>query len=215
MRGIQNAQEFGYPAGEFAVIVSEYVPQSQLDQRHMLEHARVITDCFKMTTVLPFRFGTLFENDESLRRSVRANRKTFTESVSHLRGIAEMHLNVIVKDGAIREAMKELELPNTVGSEYLSKLKEQASRQRERQTRARALSMQVNKFFHPLEEEITCRRDANGHMLIDIAHLIDHKSIEKYQNRYNLASKQFKDVQLLMTGPYPPFRFTAHKWKSA
>jgi len=45
--------------------------------------------------------------------------------------------------------MEEIELPATVGSEYLSKLREKAVRQRERQTKARALSVQVHKIFRP------------------------------------------------------------------
>ena len=42
-----------------------------------------------------------------------------------------------------------------VGGEYLRKLRDQASRERERQTKARALSMQVHKLFCPLEEDVS------------------------------------------------------------
>jgi len=48
-----------------------------------------------------------------------------------------------------------------------------ASRDRERQTKARALSVQVHKLFNPLEEEVSCKKVAPQGMLIDIAHLID------------------------------------------
>ena len=34
-------------------------------------------------------------------------------------------------------------------------------------------------------------------MMIDIAHLIDSKSVEKYQNRYSSAAKQFKNCELV------------------
>src|SRR5207248_243329 len=124
---------------------------------------------------------------------------------------AEMHLKVILRDGALREAMEEIILPDTVGGDYLAKLRVKASRDRERQTKARALSVQVHKLFNPLEEEISCKRvDPNG-MLIDIAHLIDSKSVEKYQNRYSSAAKQLKNCELAISGPWPPYHFLPGK----
>lgn len=215
LKGVGGVQIYGYPSGEFAVIVSDYAGTGTLGQESIFEHARVVSECFRNTTVLPFRFGTVFNNDEALRRAVRANRRAFLESVSRLRGKAEMHLKLIVKDGTVREAIADKELPATAGREYLTKLREQATRQRERQTKARALSVQVHKLFHPLEEEISCKRVDSGGLLIDIAHLIDHKSVEKYQNRYSSAARQLKDVELLISGPWPPYHFTPGKLRSS
>jgi hypothetical protein len=213
MRGINDAPVFGYPSGDFAVIVSDYVPNEKLNQQAVVEHGRVVSSCFERTTVLPFRFGTVFENDDALRRSVRSNRKQFLASVDRLRGKAEMHLKVVVKDGSLREALN-IELPNTVGGAYLTVLREKAFRQRERQTKVRALSTQVNKMFHPLEEEVSCRKNDAGSMMLDIAHLIDHKSIEKYQNRFNSAASQLKGCELVLSGPWPPYHFMPGKLRT-
>ena len=128
LKGIADAQIFAYPSGDFSVLVSEYIPTGDLGQRALLQHAHVVSECFKRTTVLPFRFGTVFDTDEALRRAVRLNRKGFTESVSKLKGKAEMHLKLLIKDGSLRQALEEIELPATVGSEYLSKLREKAVR---------------------------------------------------------------------------------------
>ena len=106
MRGVQGATVHGYPSGEFAVIVSQYSRTGTLDQKAILDHARVVSECFRNTTVLPFRFGTIFENDEALRRAVRGNRKAFLASVSRLRGKAEMHLKVLIKDGSLVAAAR-------------------------------------------------------------------------------------------------------------
>jgi hypothetical protein len=214
LHGVNGTQVFGYPSGDFAVIVSEYISNGQLSQKAVVEHARVVSACFDRTTVLPFRFGTVFDSDESLRRAVRANRKQFLASVDRLRGKAEMHLKVTVKDGSVREAMADIILPKTTGGEYLTCLREKATRQRERQTKARALSVQVHKMFHPLEEEVSCRRIQTGGMLIDIAHLIDHKSIEKYQNRFTSAAGQLKGCELVISGPWPPYHFMPGKLRT-
>lgn len=207
MRGVNGAQVLGYPSGEFAVIVSEYLRTAELDQKAVLEHARVVGDCFRSATVLPFRFGTVFDHDEALRRAVRANRKIFLESVSHLRGKSEMHLKLMVRESALPQALADVHLPAAVGSEYLTCLRQKASRERERQTKARAISVQVHKLFNPLQQEVSCKKVDSGALLIDIAHLIESNSVSKYQNRFTAASRQLKDVHLAISGPWPPYHF--------
>lgn len=212
--GIGGSQVFAYPSGDFAVVVTEFVNQGQLNQQSVVEHAKVVSSCFEKTTVLPFRFGTIFENDDALRRAVRGNKKQFVASVDKLRGKAEMHIKVVVKDGSVRDALSESIIPHTVGGEYLTKLREVATRQRERQTKARALSVQVNRLFHPLEEEVQCRKSDKGGMMLDIAHLIEHKSIEKYQNRFNSAASQLKGCEIVLSGPWPPYHFMPGKLRT-
>ena len=212
IHGVNGSPVMSYPSGEFAVIVSEYDrTTSKLDERSVLEHARVVSQSFRSGTVLPFRFGTIFDTEDAIRQAVRANRRTFFESVERLRGKSEMRIKLVVRDDDGHGPVEEIVLPDTVGREYLTKLREKASRERERQTKARALSVQVHKLFNPLEEEVSCKKvDADG-MLLDIAHLIDTKSIEQYQNRYSAAAKQLKNCQMFVTGPWPPYHFLPGK----
>ena len=74
--GVSRNQVFLYPASDLAVIVSEHNPQETLNQRSGVDHARVISDCFQHSTVLPFRFGTVFNDDESRRRVTEFLRRT-------------------------------------------------------------------------------------------------------------------------------------------
>ena len=151
VQGVNGAAVLSYPSGEFAVIVSEYDHTAgELDHKAAIDHARVVSNCFRNSTVLPFKFGTIFDSDDALRQAVRVNRRAFGLSVAKLRGKSEMHIKLVVRDGSLREAMIDVELPDTVGGDYLSKLKVKASRERERQTKARALSVQVHKLFNPL-----------------------------------------------------------------
>ena len=213
LTGINGAPIFGYPSGEFVVLVSEFSQGTPLTQQSVLDHARVVSDCFRDRTVLPFKFGTIFETDEALRQAVRGNKRSFTESVDRLRGKAEMHIKMIVPENLVQHIVSDA-APAKPGSEYLIQLREKASRDRERQSKARALSVQVHKLFNPLEEEVTCKKVESG-VLLDIAHLIESKAVEKYQTRYNLAMRQFKDVQISLSGPWPPYHFTPSKKRMA
>jgi len=205
LKGINEGTVLGFPCGDFVVIVSEFQSGQSLTQRSAMEHARIVSNCFKVATLLPFKFGTIFESDDALRHAIRNNKKTFAESIARLRGKSEMHIKVIVREGtAIAEVLSAL--PHKAGSEYLSRLKEKASRDRERQSRARALSMQVSKLLNPLQEEVSCRKVDAG-IVLDIAHLIDSEGVAKYQHRYSSALRQFKDVEITLTGPWPPYHF--------
>ncbi len=214
--GILGNQVFLYPASDLAVIVSEHSPTENLNQKAAMDHARVIADCFKLSTVLPFRFGTVFADDDSLRRSIRSNQRQFVTNIERLRGKAEMHLKVTLDD-CCREQIRRFvpePIPN-VGREYLTNLRENATLQRERQTKARAVSVQMHRMFAPLAEEISCKRTDAGKMLLDIAHLIDHKGVERYQNKYSSASQSMKDCQMQLSGPWPPYHFVHRLTKAA
>jgi hypothetical protein len=204
--GVSRNQVFLYPASDLAVIVSEHNPQEILNQRSGVDHARVISDCFQHSTVLPFRFGTVFTDDESLRKSIRSNQRQFQGNIDKLRGKTEMHLKIFVDDCCGREVEKHLAAEG-VGREYLSSLRENASRARERQTRARAVSFQMHRLFLPLDEEVTCRLMDNGKMMLDVAHLIDRKCVERYQNKFATTSAMMRECQMQLSGPWPPYHF--------
>jgi hypothetical protein len=206
--GIQGNQVFLYPASELAVLVSEHIPTDTSPQQAAVDHARVIADCFKMSTVLPFRFGTIFASDEALRRSVRSNQRNFLSNLSQLRGKTEMHIKVTLDDCCREQLARALPVvDHAVGREYLRDLHETASRQRERQTLARTLSMQMNRMFAPLAEEVTCRKLDSGKMQLDVSHLIDTRLVERYQNKFAAAKLLMRDCHMQLSGPWPPYHF--------
>ena len=207
--GVSGNQVFLYPASDLAVIVSEHNPQETLNQKSGVDHARVIADCFKHSTVLPFRFGTVFHDDETLRKSIRSNQRQFLGNIDKLRGKTEMHIKILVDDCCGRSLEKH-QPAEGVGREYLSHLRENASRQRERQTRARAVSFQMHRQFMPLDEDVSCRLTEGGKMVLDIAHLIDRKYVERYQNKFTTTCAMMKDCQMQISGPWPPYHFV-HK----
>ena len=206
VHGVSGNQVFLYPASDLAVIVSEHNPADALNQKSGMDHARVIADCFQHSTVLPFRFGTIFGDDESLRKSIRSNQRQFQSNIDKLRGKTEMHLKIFVDDCCGHPLEKNLHA-DSVGREYLTNLRESAGRQRERQTRARAVSFQMHRLFLPLDEEVSCRLTEGGKMVLDVAHLIERKYVERYHNKFATTSAMMRDCQMQLSGPWPPYHF--------
>jgi hypothetical protein len=148
--GVSGNQVFLYPASDLAVIVSEHNPAETLNQKSGVDHARVIADCFQHSTILPFRFGTVFHDDDSLRKSIRSNQRQFLGNIDKLRGKTEMHLKIMV-DGCCSLELDRQAPFEGAGRQYLTNLRESAARTRERQTRARAVSFQMRRLFLPLD----------------------------------------------------------------
>jgi len=206
LHGVSGNQVFLYPASDFAVIVSEHNTEEAFDQKAGVDHARVIADCFQHSTILPFRFGTVFCGDEALRRSVRSNQKQFQSNIDKVRGKTEMHLKIFVDDCCGKEIDRRMHA-DAAGRDYLTQMRENATRTRERQTRARAVSFQMHRLFQPLDEEVTCRVAESGKILLDIAHLIDRKSVERYQNKFISTSAATPNCHMQLSGPWPPYHF--------
>ena len=214
VHGVSGNQVFLYPASDLAIVVSEHNPTESFNQRSGIDHARVIADCFQHSTVLPFRFGTVFNSDEALRKSIRSNQRQFLSNIEKLRGKTEMHVKILVDDCCAGALAGHLPVEG-VGREYLSNLRENAARQRERQTRGRAVSFQMHRLFNPLDEEVTCRLTENGKMILDISHLIDRKCVERYQNKFTTTAAAMKECQMQISGPWPPYHFVHRLTRSS
>jgi hypothetical protein len=212
--GVSGNQVFLYPASDLAIIVSEHNAREALNHKAGVDHARVIADCFQHSTVLPFRFGTVFTDDESLRKSIRSNQRQFLGNIDKLRGKTEMHLKILVDDCCAKELERHVPA-ESVGREYLSNLRENAARHRERQTRARAVTFQMHRLFMPLDEEVSCRLTESGKMVLDIAHLIDRKYVERYQNKFLTTSSIMRECQMQLSGPWPPYHFVHRLTRAA
>jgi hypothetical protein len=44
-------------------------------------------------------------------------------------------------------------------------------------------------------------------MVLDVAHLIDRKHVERYQNKFTTTCAMMRDCQMQVSGPWPPYHF--------
>ena len=65
----------------------------------------------------------------------------------------------------------------------------------------------MHRLFAPLDEEVSCRLTETGKMVLDIAHLIDRKYVERYQNKFTTTCAMMRDCQMQVSGPWPPYHF--------
>jgi hypothetical protein len=65
----------------------------------------------------------------------------------------------------------------------------------------------MHRLFLPLDEEVSCRLTESGRVVLDIAHLIEHKYVERYQSKFATTSAMMRECQMQLSGPWPPYHF--------
>jgi hypothetical protein len=65
----------------------------------------------------------------------------------------------------------------------------------------------MHRLFMPLDEDVSCRVTDNGKMVLDVAHLIESKYVERYLNKFATTSAMMKECQMQLSGPWPPYHF--------
>ena len=179
--GLAGHPVFPLREGRLAMLTSRVENASIADPQSVIEHGRVIHRVFEQYTVLPFRFGTVFDTEQQARQILIANRTELQDGLNRLRGKSEMHLRVL----------------------YMAPCREGAAGS----DLARLACQRVADLFRPLDEHVTVRELQTGEWLVDLAHLIDGKRVEVYQRVFNTAAERIKDCQILVTGPWPPYHF--------
>jgi hypothetical protein len=81
-------------ADGLAVAVSEVDPEAQLGGRDLRRHMDVVDRLFKAGQILPFRFGVVVDDEESLISQVGARREMFEADLLRLAGHTEFELSV-------------------------------------------------------------------------------------------------------------------------
>jgi hypothetical protein len=47
----------------------------------------------------------------------------------------------------------------------------------------------------------------NGKMVLDIAHLIDRKCVERYLSKFSTTCVMMREYEMQLSGPWPPYHF--------
>jgi hypothetical protein len=52
-------------------------------------------------------------------------------------------------------------------------------------------------------------------MVLDIAHLIDRKYVDRYLNKFSTTSAMMRECQMQLSGPWPPYHFVHRLTRTA
>ena len=197
-----------------------------IEQRASI-HEKVIEEVMKDTCVIPFKFATLFNNEDSLKAMVEEYAEELKNNLNNLEGKEEWGLKIYCdieklkgvltqKDDEISKVDKEIsssspgkafilkkkkkELLNTVLNAKLNKYGQNSFEE----LKELSLQTSINKL---LPKEITERKDE---MILNAAFLMAKDKVKEFISRVDNLKTEYSDkgIDFDCTGPWPPYNFT-------
>jgi len=189
-------------------------------------HEKVVEKVMKESTIIPFKFGTIFQTEENVLKLLNEKNKEFKSVMADLEGKEEWGLKIYCESDKLKGTIKEEEdelrqiekdiISAGAGRAYFLKKKKDefindiVSRRISGYTRDSferfkkiTLKAKVNKV---LPKEVTEREEE---MVLNAAFLVRKKRIESLNNAVKNLREKYADKGLGfdLTGPWPPYNF--------
>jgi hypothetical protein len=150
-------------------------------------HEEVVEDLMRDRDLLPVRFGTLVEDEEAAARALAERHDQLARSLERVRGAVELAVR------ADRRGPDEA--PATArGADYME---------------AKARRHEAARLLH--EPLAFLARDSvvrQGPELLRAAYLVDRDAVDGFVALVKRLEATLDDVQVVCTGPWPPYSFT-------
>ncbi|MFH1798253.1 MAG: GvpL/GvpF family gas vesicle protein [Candidatus Omnitrophota bacterium] len=202
-----------------------------LDDMNWLEekvrrHENVIERIVQETTVLPFKFGTIFNTEENVLQLLKARGTEFRRTIEELNGKEEWGLKIYCDPKRISDTLPvENEDIKKIDDEIASSGKGRAFflRKKREDIVKNVLDKKISEFtqdsFNRLEKlsqnaklnkllpaEITQKQEK---MILNAAFLINKKRIKEFDNTIAYLKSRYvpKGLEFDWTGPWPAYNF--------
>ena len=168
-------------------------------QENMLAHAAVVRSVLARTTPVPFRFGTLL-TEQQLRSFITTNKSALANKLANLRGCVEMDLKT-----AWQSSNPSPTKPNPAAGPGTAFLME---KRRELVGDEHAeLSAFLRGELGSLIKDEKMNLPTSDKALVKVYHLVESSKIKEYRERVQELRGKRPELQLEVSGPWPPYSF--------
>jgi len=190
-------------------------------------HEQVVEKTMSASTVMPFKFGTVFKSEESLKKMLDEYLDEFREILKRLEGKREWGIKVycdrkafarlVEKDAPFDRMEKETELLSP-GRAFFHKKKQdqlmaefvdaktcEASREIFEILKGHSTGTRINNLLPP---DATSRKED---MVFNAAFLVDNGRAGAFIDEVELLRDKYFGFEIECTGPWPPYNFCVIK----
>ena len=174
-------------------------------------HAQVVETFHKMCTVLPMRYGCLFEGKRQMRKFLQERREQFCTLLTELEGYEEMTLRFLLEFATGRESARDCDR----GVRPLSAKADSAARRvrydrrGEGRRRVAIVVKRTKSLFNGLF--VKCKQEffsVGDRRLLSLRFLVHRDNTERFRRTFRqLRYRSSRNV--LLIGPSPPYNFVA------
>jgi hypothetical protein len=162
----------------------------------VLAHERVVEALMTGRTVLPLRFGTMLAGEELLAAVVAERSDELLRALERVRGRVELGLRLIRKP---RSKCDPRSFDGSGGAYLLARAAEYR--------RGDQAARDVHAPLAELAASTVVRESPQPPAILVAAYLVDAARIADFRTRANALAARQDDLQLVVTGPWPPYNF--------
>lgn len=194
MRGIEDRPVETFRDGRLTAFVSRGAPAAIAPAPAALRrHDAVVRALMEVGAVLPMRFGTLAPDRRVLREALAGRESELVAALDRVRGRVEVGVRAVWSPGAAEPAAAS-------GREFmLAKLG--------RREAARQVADGVHRPLAELAADATCTLLPRADTALTAAYLVEREHAEEFERRAEELGSSQADVELVCTGPWPPYGF--------
>lgn len=205
-------------------IIKEKLQDLNWAEPQVRAHAAVLDECMQTSSVIPWKFGTIFKNMEGLQEFLRENWKKLKDTLTKFSDRQEWGVKIYTDtmisrqeirktDDEIKKLEREIASKSKGTAFFLEKKLENALILKTEEN----INQAVQKIFKTLgqqaEEKIENRlldRRLTGKeadMILNAAFLIKKDQIDSFTQAFKKLKEEFKGFEFSLTGPWPPYNF--------
>ncbi len=195
-------------------------------EKNIRLHEKVIEEIMKDQAVLPFKFGTVFENEANVEKLLKTNGPEFKAVLASLDGREEWGLKIYCGSEYFKDALckrneriteidKEILAAGKGKAFFLKKKKDEIikdiinekiseyTKDCFERLKITAVDTRINNI---LPKEVTEKQED---MVLNAAFLINNKRIKEFENVLAYLKTKYTNKGLIFdcTGPWPPYNF--------
>jgi hypothetical protein len=194
---------------DFALLVSQFNGDAAppVTRDNALAHATVVRSMLDATTPLPFRFGTVV-NEEQLRSYVTSRREALEAKLAQVRGCVEMSVKIISNADQTETETASKAADQGPGAKFLKEKQREIRGSEHRAEQAKEVSAWLQEEIRPFVREEEISLCPTGKLILAAAHLVAREQVAKYRDRLSEARKSRPELHFLSSGPWPPYTFS-------
>jgi hypothetical protein len=176
-------------------VVTEMAAEIRPTDEAILAHARVVEAVSDVNdAVLPMRFSRGVVDEDELRRRLGGREHELSDALAHVAGCVEVGLRLIAGVDAAPQP------PPASGREYMERRRGDVSR-------AEQVAGELSASLAALARDSVSRILAKSDVLLTAAYLVPRAELERFDSAVSAAAKRWPDLELVRTGPWPPYSF--------
>ena len=202
-----------------AVVSNISLIEVEADEKNALTHMDVIQRVMEQQTVLPVKFGTIFKDKNGVEKCLAMIYGQVKSELPKMDGKVELGVKVLWHPNkAIEQIKKTSDQVKNMEKEIqsMSEGKAYLMRVKMEQTLNEEINKMSEQYAHQIYRELMkCAENSLqlklvGYMILYAAFLVSKKSIDDFKNKVNQMQEKWKEkgVELILSGPWPPFNFT-------